>query len=246
MKQVFAFLLCLCLLFSLLACSQVPPEDPDTDDLPSDETPENDLFKERPIVVGPSEGGYPITPYPVLEHTEDLILQPSPDIPATELITHIYTDEDLRSLLFWKGTLSELKDLVPIECVRVFKRKLSDDTYTNVYRIAFRSKTQTALLYFWDDERAYIDLDYLYSHPTDVESLVYTHAWSSEELESFLYVGQTYDAMEQLDPYGDFPMLSSDVISTHISSDGYIYSVTYGYSWIFNGWIVVSVYKSLL
>ncbi|MBQ7314720.1 MAG: hypothetical protein IJW83_01765 [Clostridia bacterium] len=220
MKQIFALLLCLCLLFSLCACTQVPPEDPDMGDTPLVEPlVEADLIFVDYVTqsnVAPSNWPH-------------LLLQPSPDLATNELITTVYTDSALESICSFAGSLIELNEQYPIECVRVFPYAEEDI----VYRACFRSATKTAILRYD-------------TNGNKMDAIMYTHTLSSNELEAILCIGQMYEDVKQLVPSGRFVSGGYEVASYHVSSDGYYYYVNYRSSATYGGVIVARVVKQNL
>ncbi len=127
----------------------------------------------------------------------------------TELLTRIYTDDELTAITQFKGTLSELGQKYPIE----FLRESNLGQY-----VVYRSESDLVIVGF--------ELD------GSQQALPFRGhmAHSSEEFRT-IQVGDTLDEVRAFDPDGIYLWLYTGVqlppVSTHCTTDGYFVSIEY-------------------
>lgn len=128
---------------------------------------------------------------------------------VTELIEHVYSDTELNEIWEFKGSLSELNEKYPIECLR-------------------ESETVKSAVYLSDHDIVfvYFDRDGNQSARSEKYSLHHT----SEEFRT-IQIGDTLDDVREFDPEGSYLFLHTGVnlprTSTHCTTDGYLVTIAY-------------------
>ncbi|MBQ7314723.1 MAG: hypothetical protein IJW83_01780 [Clostridia bacterium] len=190
MKRCFILCLCLCLLFSLCACNQVPPEEPDTGDTPTGETP------------------------PAEEYPDDLLITPSSKIPIADLVSITYTDDELSEIETYMYSIDSINDRTiealnaqyPIECVRWI-------SFTSQYRVSYLGESGILSVMF--DANGIQDTIGTYTFDTNNATL------------DTIQIGDSQQHVAELDPNFEYQNHNPQYITTHISSDGFLYEFVY-------------------
>lgn len=131
-----------------------------------------------------------------------------------DLTTTVYTDDELESIVFFKGTLSEFDSSYKVECIR----RIEDG-----YRVSYLGEGKIGVVGFLDDGSR-IDNGFvvgLFGEKSDFEKLKKDMSWS-----------EVYD----IDPDGYYSFINSSIVglneSYHYTTDGYyiriLYSEDYG------------------
>lgn len=128
-----------------------------------------------------------------------------------ELLTHVYSDDELTEISQFKGTLTELGQKYPIECLREV------GSGSMLYAV-YRSESNVTLLYFDRNGNLLGRADRGHM------------AHSSEEFKA-LRVGDTLDDVMAFDPDGSYLWLYTGIqpppVSMHYTTDGCIISIEY-------------------
>ncbi|MDR1892057.1 MAG: hypothetical protein LBQ48_03495 [Oscillospiraceae bacterium] len=129
--------------------------------------------------------------------------------PIQELLTEIYSEEQLNEINDLKSSLKELNSQYPIQCLR---------EVTGGYRAAYRS-TNSILLTFFDGnkQKLFSQKQTLLKKKADFESIK---------------VGQTLDEIRDFDETGDYIFLytgrvDTPKISSHYTVDGCLFKISY-------------------
>ena len=135
-----------------------------------------------------------------------------PDKNICEIIKEPKSDEELRNILDFNGTLEELNKKHPIHCIR------ENDAY---FRLSYRGKNKIAILLF--DKNG----EKIYSN-------IYNATLLKDDFKT-LKKGSTLDAVQDIDPKGAYTFLytgRNDIPreSYHYTKDGFVLIVEYNAS----------------
>jgi hypothetical protein len=127
----------------------------------------------------------------------------------TELIEHIYSDAELTDIWRFKGSLSELNQKYPVECLRVTETMKS---------VVYLSEHNIVFVYFdRNGNQSAISNKYGLKH-TSAEFMT-------------LQIGDTLTDVMEFDPDGSYLFLYTGVKSprgsTHCTKDGYLVLISY-------------------
>lgn len=145
-----------------------------------------------------------------VEGENDMNIKLSPqDKTLAELASQIYSDSQLLSIAQFNGSINELDDKYPIECVRKVK---------SAYRVSYLGDFCIAVIIF---------------DGSGDKILGKVH--SAKLLKSDfagLAVGQSLDYVRKIDPEGEYIHLytgrnDTPRISTHYTNDGYLITIEY-------------------
>ena len=137
------------------------------------------------------------------------------DVNVLDLVTKIYSDEELSEIKQFEGTIKELNELYPIECVRLTE---------NSYRVVYKGESKFVMLFF-EEETGEAGI-FLYSRPR-----IYGANLMKSDFEA-LSNEQTLNKVKALDPDGEYIFAylgtrSVPQISSHCTKDGFFISVEY-------------------
>ena len=133
----------------------------------------------------------------------------SPDKNLTELASKSYSNSQLLTIVEFEGTMVELNEQYPIECMR----KIG-----NTYRVSYLGIDSVTVIVFDNNKHKIFGNVYsLFLSKTDFNSLD---------------VGKVLNDVQKIDPNGEYLFLytgRNDIpkISTHYTKDGYLYTITY-------------------
>ena len=131
------------------------------------------------------------------------------DMNIKDLVTKIYTENQLTNVVGFNGTINELSCQYPIECIRAVK---------NGYRIVYCGKNCFGV-FFFDENGKKISGDIYEASQTKFKF-------------NTISVGQSLEDVKKLDQKGNYIFLytgRADIprVSTHYTSDGYLITITY-------------------
>lgn len=145
-----------------------------------------------------SKGGY------------DLKIKISPSNKSlVDLVSRLYDESQLLDLVKFNGSIDELNDRYPIECLRE-----NNDTY----RVAYLGEESVAVLLFDNDGKKLL-------------GNVYKIQLSKNDFSS-LTKGQSLEKVREIDPNGEYLFLytgRNDIpkVSSHYTKDGYLIAIKY-------------------
>ena len=126
----------------------------------------------------------------------------------TEIIGHIYSEDELTEIWMFKGSLSELNQKYPVECLR-------------------ETDTMKTVVYLSDHSIVFMDFK---PNGDPWGAGKYGREHSSAEFMS-LRIGDTLEEVWEFDPDGSYPFLYSGAklppFSKHYTTDGYTVEITY-------------------
>ena len=133
----------------------------------------------------------------------------SPDKNLNELASKTYSKSQLLNIVQFEGTMDELNEQYPIECMREIG---------NTYRVSYLGDDCVAVIVFDNSKNKICG---------NVYNLFLTKADFND-----LAVGQSLDSVKRLDPHGEYLFLytgrnDTPKISTHYTKDGYLITVEY-------------------
>ena len=140
----------------------------------------------------------------------DFNIELSPkDKSVYELSTKIYNDTELNTISLFTGTINELNEKYPVECIR----KLSTG-----YRISYCGETNITSIFFDDLGNETMGMVYKVS--------------KSKECFDTLSKGKSLDDVMKIDPNGEYLFLyrswvGTPRISTHYTEDGYLITIEF-------------------
>jgi hypothetical protein len=147
-----------------------------------------------------------------IKEKENMTIKVSPDnLTVFELVTTEYDDEQLLKMSEFRGSIIELNNNYPIECLRHIEKG-------TLYRASYVGDSKVLTFWFNDDGEIQMIKTSLLSPPK---------AQFDE-----LAIGQSFDDVYQLDPTAEYDFLNtgrtdSPKISSHYSSDGWLIHISY-------------------
>ena len=163
------------------------------------------------------------------DETNELQITPSPeDKNITELITTVYSAEELEDIVQSNESIDKLNERYPIECLRKRKLMIAYDAYKPPYddapglyqyQAVYRGEDSVAII--WFDENGM---------RAQILHQIYDASLSKSDFDT-LSIGQTLDDVMTLHPNGEYLFLSTGInaprISIHYTTDGYMISFKY-------------------
>ncbi len=132
-----------------------------------------------------------------------------PEQLLSELVSKVYTSDQLSEIVKFRGSMKEFNSQYPIECIR-------ESEYA--YRVAYLGSESVAIIFFNRDGEHILGRIYkLFPSKSNFESLS---------------IGEPLDDVKQMDPDGEYMFLytgSNDAprTSTHCTKDGYWIEIEY-------------------
>ena len=136
----------------------------------------------------------------------------SPDKSLLDLATSIYDESQLSKIVEFNGSIDELNDQYPIECLRK-----DNDTY----RVAFLGDESIVVLLFDNyGNRLFGNIYNTHLLKSDFEGLI---------------KGQSLEEVRRIDPNGEYLFLytgrnDTPKVSSHYTKDGYLITIKYDIS----------------
>lgn len=137
-----------------------------------------------------------------------------PDKTLFELATKIYSDSELEEIVQFEGTVAELNEQYPVECVK----KYVNDSGDLWYLVSYLGNSSIVAINF-DDNGNRWDLDEVVYHPLQ-----------SKAVFDDLVIGRdTMEDVQKIDPQGDYLLTSGGMfcLSAHCTTDGYLLRILY-------------------
>ena len=157
------------------------------------------------------------------EEAENCFKLSPTDINVLDLVTKIYSDEELSEIERFEGTIKELNELYPIECVRLtdsFTSKTYNESFKKIYRVAYLGEFKAVLFYVVADE-LYEKIGSSISYDMDLSVLDF----------EALSTDQTYFDVKKLDPNAYYPFAIYSIrlphLSFHCTKEGFLITVEY-------------------
>lgn len=222
MKKALALMFAAVLALILVACGSKAPEVPNAEIVASDLTAEAATAEIPEDTSEPKELTLWMPPEATAETLppEDIELRLSPAKMVSELVSKTYNLPELRMICEFRGTLSELNQRYPVECVRVYAPQ-----FIKGYRITYVGENAIVILDVDENENG--------------EYVVYRGDYVEIEhsLDEYLAIpeGSYIEDVKAISPGGDYnrtvvhsiSFYGLDLFSTHPTTDGYLVRIYY-------------------
>ena len=147
-----------------------------------------------------------------IKEKENMTFKVSPEnLTVFELVTTEYDDEQLHKISGFRGSIIELNDEYPIECLRHIEKG-------SLYRASYVGDSKVLTIWFNDNGEL---------------QMIRTSLLSPSKAQfDELTIGQSFDDVYQLDPTAEYDFLNtgrtdSPKASSHYSSDGWLIHISY-------------------